>query len=232
MILLIQKKIKKDPQTPTNASDDLPFQEIPKDDTTEEELSADDYDIDQKAEILALGKLMHNPVTRTDVIDSTANRYMFPDDGSLLPEWFKDDEGKHNKPLLPVTKEMVTKYKEELKGIDARSTKKVAEAKARKKKRYLDKLQKARTKAKQIAGNSDISEREKVKQIQKLYKGQLNKVKPQKVYVVGRKVVSKNMAKGKNVRMKLVDPRLKKDKRGRKAADKRNLHKAKKRRTK
>jgi len=134
MIHQIQKKTKKDnPQTPTNESDNLPFQEIPKDDTTEEEFSADDYDIDQKAEILALGKLMHNPVTRTDVIDSTANRYMFPDDGSLLPEWFKDDEGKHNKPLLPVTKEMVTKYKEELKGIDARSTKKVAEAKARKK---------------------------------------------------------------------------------------------------
>jgi AdoMet-dependent rRNA methyltransferase SPB1 len=217
------------PPTPIEDSD-IPFQEVARE-QSDEEFSVDDYDIEQKAEILALGKLMHNPTSRHEVIESSTNRYMYPDDGKLVPEWFKDDEDKHNKPLTPLTKEIVAQYKEELKAINARSTKKVAEAKARKRKHYLDKLQKARQKAKAIA-SSDVTEREKVKQIQKLYKGQLSKVKPQKVYVVGKKrVASKNMPKG-NVRMKLVDTRLKKDKRSRKAAEKRNPKRKKSRSSK
>jgi len=208
--------------------EDAPFEEVPRE--PDEELSIDDYDIDDKAEILALGKIVHDPIGRNEFIDSTSNRYMFPDDGSLIPEWFKDDEDKHNKPQLPITKEMVAQYKEELKAIDSRSTKKVAEAKARKRKRYLEKLQKARSKAKSIVASADLTERDKIKQIQKLYKGQLSKVKPQKVYVVGRKVVSSNIPKGRNVRMKLVDPRLKKDKRGKKSSDNRKNSRSKKKR--
>jgi len=237
-IAKIPKLDKEDSLSPSTKSQDIkidedtPFIEVPRPpEDSEEELSIDDYDINDKAEILALGKLMlDNPVSRNEVMESTTNRYMFPDDGRLLPEWFKDDEDKHNKPQLPVTKEMVAKYREELKAIDSKSTKKVTEAKARKRKRYLLKLQQARSKAKAIVDSGDLTERDKVKQIQKLYKGQLSKVKPHKVYVIGRRVVSSNIPKGKNVRMKLVDPRLKKDKRGKKASENRTNSRAKKKR--
>lgn len=52
-----------------------------------------------------------------------------------VPEWFLDDERKHRKKPVPVTKEMVEEYKQKWKEIDARPIKRVAEAKARKKRR-------------------------------------------------------------------------------------------------
>jgi len=92
----------------------------------------------------------------------------------------------------------------------------------------LSKLEKARAKAKIIAA-SESSEREKIRQIQKLYKGQLKRAKTNKVYVVGRKFTSKSIPTGKNVRIKLVDPRLKKDKRGKDTRERKNTAKTKKR---
>lgn len=62
------------------------------------------------------------------------NRYSFNDVGVSLPSWFLDDENAHNQPQVPVTKEEVLEHKRWMREIDARSTKKVAEAKARKKK--------------------------------------------------------------------------------------------------
>jgi len=200
------------------------FEEVPQTDFRD----YDDYDLEEKAEILAMGNLLHDPTKRSEIMDKEFNRRMYVNEPDL-PEWFAEDERKHNKPLLPVTKEMVAQYKLELKEINSRTTKKVAEAKARKKKKYLEKLQKARAKAKSIVANSEYNDREKVKEIQKLYKGQLKKIKPEKVYVIGRKVVSSKLPRGKNVRVKLVDPRLKKDKRGRKAADRRKEMRTKRR---
>lgn len=52
-----------------------------------------------------------------------------------MPEWFLDDERKHRKKPVPLTREMVEEYKQKWKEIDARPIKRVAEAKARKKKR-------------------------------------------------------------------------------------------------
>lgn len=52
-----------------------------------------------------------------------------------VPEWFLDDERKHRKKPVPVTKEMVEEFKQKWKEIDARPIKRVAEAKARKKRR-------------------------------------------------------------------------------------------------
>lgn len=62
-------------------------------------------------------------------------RFATSDEPWEVPEWFLSDERKHRKKPVPVTKEMVEEYKQKWKEIDARPIKRVAEAKARKKKR-------------------------------------------------------------------------------------------------
>lgn len=52
-----------------------------------------------------------------------------------IPAWLVDDEKKHRKRPVPVTKEMVEEYKQKWREINARPVRRVAEAKARKKRR-------------------------------------------------------------------------------------------------
>ena len=96
--------------------------------------------------------------------------------------------------------------KAQLKEINARPAKKVAEAKARKKRVAMKKLEKVRKKANAISEQADISDRSKSKQIERLYKKAAPK-KPQKEYVVAKKGVQVKTGKGKV----LVDRRMKKD---------------------
>lgn len=62
-------------------------------------------------------------------------RYANSEDMTEVPAWFVDDEIKHRKRPVPVTKEMVEEYKQKWREINARPIKRVAEAKARKKRR-------------------------------------------------------------------------------------------------
>lgn len=50
--------------------------------------------------------------------------FAFLDDG---PDWFKQDEERHNKPIMPVTRQMVDVFKQQLAAINARPIKKIAE---------------------------------------------------------------------------------------------------------
>lgn len=60
-------------------------------------------------------------------------RWAFNDEG--LPDWFMEDEAKHYQRQLPVSKETVADYRARMKEINARPVKKIAEAKARKKRK-------------------------------------------------------------------------------------------------
>ncbi|CAA7397810.1 unnamed protein product [Spirodela intermedia] len=172
--------------------------------SSEEDDSEDDLDDDEKAETLAYAKKMLRKKTREQIIDDAYNKYLFDDEG--LPTWFIDEERKHRQPMKPVTKEEVAAMKAQFKEIDARPAKKVAEAKARKKRVAMKKLDKARQKASSISDLTDISDRSKSKMIEQVYRKAVPK-KPQKEYVVAKKGVQVRPGSGKV----LVDRRMKKD---------------------
>ncbi|CAF2672416.1 unnamed protein product [Rotaria sp. Silwood2] len=181
------------------------------------------------AEDLALGHVMaQSKRNREHLIDHSYNRFMGYGDMEGLPSWFIEEEKQHCRASLPITKELVERYKAKMKEIDQRPTKKVAEAKARKKRRELRKLEKVKKKAEPLLENADLDDKERNKQIKDLYRkyGVIGQKKANVKYVVAKKsqrgAVRPSGAKGP---YKVVDKRLKKDKRAAKQRNKINKNK-------
>ncbi|KAK8768989.1 hypothetical protein V5799_014547 [Amblyomma americanum] len=168
---------------------------------------------------LAIGTMMiQSQKAKRDIIDSGYNRYTFNDDD--LPKWFVEEEKKHSKKLMPETAEMVAEYRAQMKAVNARPIKKVAEAKARKKLRAARKLEKARKRAETITEKLDMTDAEKAQQIRAIYKKVLGKKDDKKVtYLVAKKASGRKVRRPPGVkgRFKVVDPRMKKDLRKKKA---------------
>ena len=168
------------------------------------------------AEAVTLAQqLVNREKTKSQLIDDGFNRYSLNSKDDL-PAWFLDDEAKHYKRNLPVTKEAVEILRARQRALDARPIKKVAEAKARKKLKAVQKLQKAMKKAEGVNESTDMSEREKAQQIQKLMLKGLSKAKQKKseVKVVVAKGAHKGLKgrpKGVKGRYRMVDARGKKE---------------------
>ena len=190
-----------------------------KEDSSSSDNEDDGYNSDDKAEIRAIAKKMLRKKERLKILNSSYNRYAFEDEGKV-PNWFLEDESKHNKPQKPVTKAEVLAEKEYLRKITVRMPKKILEAKARKRNRLNKRLQKIRKQAEGIANQDEYTEISKVKQIEKLYKREINKNKEKKKYIISRSWTNNKGKDSRNVRH--VDRRMKKDKRAIKAREKRN----------
>ncbi|XP_036123549.1 pre-rRNA 2'-O-ribose RNA methyltransferase FTSJ3 [Molossus molossus] len=180
---------------------------------------------------LALGAVIaSSKKAKRDLIDNSFSRYTFNEDEGELPEWFVQEEKQHRIRQLPVDKKEVEHYRKRWREINARPIKKVAEAKARKKRRMLKKLEQTKKKAEAVVNTVDISEREKVAQLRSLYKkAGLGKEKRQVTYVVAKKGVGRKVRRPAGVRghFKVVDSRMKKDQRAqqRKEQKKKNRRK-------
>ncbi|CAK7243019.1 MAG: AdoMet-dependent rRNA methyltransferase spb1 [Sporothrix thermara] len=164
---------------------------------------------------LALGRR-----TKQDVTDELYNRRAFRDkDG--LPDWFLDDEAKHDKVQRPITKAAADAIKEKMRAYNARPIKKVREAQARKKFKAAQKLEKLKKKSEMLLADEGLTEKEKGDSISKM----LNKAAKKKPHIPKKVVVArganrgiKGRPKGVKGRYKVVDPRMKKDTRGLKRA--------------
>ncbi|THH33500.1 hypothetical protein EUX98_g624 [Antrodiella citrinella] len=167
-------------------------------------------------------QLVNREKTRTQLINEGFNRYSL-NDKEGLPPWFLDDEGKHYKTNVPITKEAVSALRAKMRALDARPIKKVAEAKARKKYRAVQRLEKALKKADGVNETSDISERDKAKQIEKLMHKSTAKTKQKEIKVVVAKGAHRGLKgrpKGVKGRYVMVDPRMRKETRAKKRKDK------------
>eukprot|EP00761_Pharyngomonas_kirbyi_P011250 gb/GECH01011275.1/.p1 GENE.gb/GECH01011275.1/~~gb/GECH01011275.1/.p1 ORF type:complete len:840 (+),score=202.14 gb/GECH01011275.1/:1-2520(+) len=193
-----------------------------------EEVPAEMNDPDRAAEVLALGKRMLRKKNRMEFIDDAYNRYAFGDDHEDLPKWFVDDEIRHNKKNLPITKEEVQREKQRFQELNARPMQRVLEAKMRKKVHAQRKLASMRERASQVAESEELTPQEKARELRKIYNQAMGKTKQNKVYVVGRKHLPTRVSGAKSGKAKVVDRRMKADKRGQKAAANRQGRKRRK----
>ncbi|CAL3969342.1 hypothetical protein PZA11_006088 [Diplocarpon coronariae] len=175
------------------------------------------------AEAMSLAqKIASGEVTTRELIDEGFNKYAFKDrDG--LPEWFLDDEHRHDKPHRPITAAGAAAIKEKLRALNARPIKKVREAKDRKKFKAAQRLEKLRKKSALLQDEEGMTEKEKATSIAKLMSKAAKKKPKQQVKVVVARGNNKAIAgrpRGVKGKYKIVDARLKKDVRGEKRAAK------------
>eukprot|EP01103_Thecamoeba_quadrilineata_P010746 TRINITY_DN2408_c0_g1_i1.p1 TRINITY_DN2408_c0_g1~~TRINITY_DN2408_c0_g1_i1.p1 ORF type:complete len:901 (-),score=272.12 TRINITY_DN2408_c0_g1_i1:86-2788(-) len=222
-----KKKVEKE-EKDEEEEDDTPFIEVPRKEIPQPDsdlelepeeppVSDSDYDTDDKKQVLALATVAVRQGKLSEIVDDAYNRYAW-NDYTEIPKWFGDEYRKHSQPQLPITKEVANEIRERFKEINARPMQKVAEAKARKKKCLDRKLQKLRKQANNIAETQEMSEASKLRQIQKLYAKTKLEPKKKVTYVVRRQFQTRAGSKTRRSnaagKTKVVDPRLKKDKRG------------------
>ncbi|KAJ4351672.1 AdoMet-dependent rRNA methyltransferase spb1 [Didymosphaeria variabile] len=150
--------------------------------------------------------------TKADLLDDSFNRYSLRDvDG--LPDWFLDDENKHSKLQRPTTAAAAAAIKEKMRALNARPIKKVREAKARKKFKAAQRLEKLKKKSALLADEEGLTEKEKAQSIARLMSRAAKKKPKQKVTVVVARGSNKGKGRpgGTKGKYKMVDARLKKD---------------------
>lgn len=161
--------------------------------------------------------------TSYDAVDDGFNKLAFRDREGL-PEWFLDDEGKHDKTAKPITKAAADAIKAKLRAFNARPIKKVREAKARKKFKAAQRLEKLKKKSDMLNNDDGMTEKEKAESISRLLSKAAKKkpTQPAKLVVArGLNRGLKGRPKGVKGRYRMVDPRMKKELRAQKRVSQR-----------
>lgn len=158
---------------------------------------------------------------KEDLVDGSFNRFAFGDTKGL-PSWFTEDENRHNKPQVPISKEAAAMIKEKLRKMEAQPCKKVLEAKGRNKMRAMKRLDALKKKAAVIADSEEIGGRQKSEQIEKIMRSGKKSTKKEKKVVVAKGKLKgvKGRPKGVKGHYKMVDGRAKKDMRAKKSQSK------------
>ncbi|OAA52074.1 AdoMet-dependent rRNA methyltransferase spb1 [Metarhizium rileyi] len=207
-----------------NDDDDGNFEVVKKnesDDWEEEKRLPDgklDIDIITAEAMTLAHQLATGQKTSHDAIDDGFNKHAFRDKEGL-PEWFLDDEGKHDRIQKPITKAAANAIKEKLRAFNARPIKKVREAKARKKFKAAQKLERLKKKSDMLANDAGMTEKEKAESIAKLLSKAARKkpTQPAKLVVArGSNRGIQGRPKGVKGRYRMVDPRMKKELRAQK----------------
>jgi len=186
---------------------------------------------DAQLEALAYARsLVNGRRARAELEDNAFNRRAFADT-ETLPDWFVDNERAHNQVSLPYTKEDIRAVRERQLALNARPIKKVVEAQMRKRKRAERAAARMKKQADAIADQADITDKQKMRMLEKLYRTTKKVQKrPDRVYMVSRTGGSNAAKYGTKIgRTKLVDPRLKADKRGKNSKVKKAKKSSKKR---
>ncbi|KAF2686696.1 hypothetical protein K458DRAFT_334624 [Lentithecium fluviatile CBS 122367] len=160
--------------------------------------------------------------TKADLLDESFNRYSLRDVEGL-PDWFLDDENRHSQLQRPKTAAAAAAIKEKLRALNARPIKKVREAKARKKFKAAQRLEKLKKKSALLADEEGLTEKEKAQSIARLMSRAAKKKPKQKVQVVvarGGNNGIKGRPRGTKGKYKMVDSRMKKDTRALKRLEK------------
>ncbi|KAF5693873.1 SPB1-like protein [Fusarium denticulatum] len=171
------------------------------------------------AEAMSLAhRLATGQMTTHDAIDDGYNKYAFRDrDG--LPDWFVEDESRHDKLQKPISKAAAQAIKEKMRAFNARPIKKVREAKARKKFKAAQKLEKLKKKSELLNNDENMTEKEKADSISRLISRAAKKPKKQAAKLVVARGLNrgiKGRPAGTKGRYRIVDPRMKKELRAQK----------------
>lgn len=223
--------------------DDDDFEIVPQEVDEDPEWDVDDEDQDEvlqrkikekgiltaEAQTLA-NRLVNREVTASQLIDEGFNKLSTHNkDG--LPSWFLDDESKHYRPNIPITKEAVQALRDRQRALDARPIKKIAEAKGRKKMKAAARLERAKKKAAGVMETEDLNDGEKARQVSRLLRRAAAGEKRQERKVVVAKGVNKGVKgrpKGVKGKYKIVDARMRKEVRAQKRIAKRDKGKKRK----
>lgn len=157
--------------------------------------------------------------TSHDAVDDGFNKLAFRDREGL-PDWFLDDESKHDKLQKPISKAAALAIKEKMRAFNARPIKKVREAQARKKFKAAQRLEKMKKKSDMLANDEGMTEKEKADSISKLMSKAARKKptrQPAKLVVAkGANRGIQGRPKGVKGRYRIVDARMKKELRAQK----------------
>lgn len=160
--------------------------------------------------------------TTQDAIDDGFNKFAFRDrDG--LPDWFVEDESRHDKLQKPITKAAAQAIQEKMRAFNARPIKKVREAKARKKFKAAQRLEKLKKKSDMLNNDENMTEKEKADSIGRLLSKAMKKKPTQAAKLVVARGLNrgiKGRPKGVKGRYRIVDPRMKKELRAQKRISK------------